>query len=175
MNVGLAREKLDEGGDPDEARRLLDSAHVSAKQAITELRDLARGIHPPVLDTGLASALETLVAHSPVPTELHAAITDRPAPAVETIAYFSVAELLANVGKHSGAHHARIDANTVGQLLRIQVRDDGHGGAHVGGGTGLRGLTERVQTVDGRLIVDSPDGGPTVVTVELPLRHPVSS
>lgn len=170
MNVGLAREKLSEGGDPDEATRLLDTAHTTAKQAIVELRDLARGIHPPVLDAGLDTALATLAAHSAVPVRLATAIVERPDPAIETMAYFCAAELLTNVAKHSGARNAWIDVRTAGGRLRLVVADDGRGGAHVGGGTGLAGLAERVATVDGRLSVDSPPGGPTTMTVDVPLR-----
>jgi signal transduction histidine kinase len=170
MNVGLAKEKLAEGGDPAEAQRLLESAHTTAKDAIVELRDLARGIHPPVLDAGLDTALATLAAHSAVPVTLRTAITERPAAAIETIAYFCAAELLANVAKHSRATRAVLDGRTVTGTLRIQVSDNGRGGARVGAGSGLTGLGERVRTVDGRLGVDSPDGGPTVVTVELPMQ-----
>ena len=170
MNVGLAREKLAEGGNPEEATKLLDTAHTTAKQAIVELRDLARGIHPPVLDAGLDTALATLAAHSTVPVRLSTAIDDRPEPAIETMAYFCAAELLTNVAKHSGARNAAIDVRTVGGRLRLLVIDDGRGGARVGAGTGLAGLAERVATVDGRLTVDSPPGGPTTVMVDVPLQ-----
>jgi signal transduction histidine kinase len=129
MNVGLAREKLAEGGDRDAAAELLDRAHVTAKEAIVELRDLARGIHPPVLDAGLDTALATLTAHSAVPVRLTTAMSERPVPAIETMAYFCAAELLTNVGKHSGAGVASVDARTVGDRLRLQVTDDGRGGA----------------------------------------------
>jgi signal transduction histidine kinase len=169
MNVGLAKEKLAEGGDPTEAAALLERAHTTAKEAIVELRDLARGIHPPVLDTGLDAALSTLVVHSAVPAHLQTAISVRPSPALETIAYFCAAELLTNVAKHSGATKATVDVRTIGGQLRVQVFDDGRGGAALGTGTGLTGLRERVHTVDGRLSVSSPAGGPTVVTVDLPL------
>jgi signal transduction histidine kinase len=170
MNVGLAKEKLAEGGDPAQAQALLERAHSTAKDAIVEPRDLARGIHPPVLDRGLDAALATLAAHSVVPVDLRTAIAQRPSPAIETIAYFCAAELLTNIAKHSGARRARIDARTGGGLLWLQVSDDGRGGARLGAGTGLTGLAERVSTVDGRLSVDSPAGGPTVVMVELPLE-----
>jgi signal transduction histidine kinase len=170
MNVGLAREKLAEGGDPAEASRLLDAAHTTAKQAIVELRDLARGIHPPVLDAGLDAALATLAAHSAVPVTLRTAIRDRPEPAIETMAYFCAAELLTNVAKHSGARTAVVEAHTAGGRLRLTVGDDGRGGAYLGGGTGLAGLADRVATVDGSLSVESPAGGPTTVTVDVPLR-----
>jgi signal transduction histidine kinase len=170
MNVGLAKEKLAEGGDPAEASRLLDTAHTTAKQAIVELRDLARGIHPPVLDAGLDVALATLGSHSPVPVQLNTAIVDRPEPAIETMVYFCAAELLTNVAKHSGAAAASVHAWTADDRLRLQVADDGHGGARVGAGSGLSGLTDRIATVDGRLTVDSPAGGPTTVLVDVPLR-----
>lgn len=170
MNVGLAREKLAEGGDPAEATRLLDSAHTTAKQALAELRDLARGIHPPVLDAGLDAAVETLAAHSPVPVRISSRLTERPDPAIETMAYFCAAELLTNVAKHGGASRAELDLFSGSGRLVVTVRDDGRGGARLGAGTGLTGLTERIAAVDGRLQVDSPIGGPTVVRVELPTR-----
>ncbi|MGH3744732.1 MAG: sensor histidine kinase [Mycobacteriales bacterium] len=170
MNVGLAKEKLAEGADPAEAAALLERAHTTAKDAIAEVRDLARGIHPAVLDAGLDTALATLAAHSPVPVRLTTTLTARGAPAIETIAYFCAAELVTNVAKHSGATYATLDVRTVGDRLRLRVSDDGGGGARIGAGSGLSGLGERVRTVDGRLTVDSPDGGPTVVTVELPLQ-----
>lgn len=170
MNVGLAKEKLAEGGDPSEAAALLERAHSTAKDAIAEVRDLARGIHPPVLDAGLDAALATLCAHSAVPVELRTQLTVRPSASIETIAYFCAAELITNVAKHSGARRAVLDAATASGQLRLSVSDDGCGGAEPGGGTGLKGLTDRVRTVDGRLTVDGPPGGPTTVTVELPLE-----
>jgi len=174
MKLGLAKEKLGDGGgtaaEPDVKRalELVDTAHRTAREAINELRDLARGIHPPVLDQGLGPALATLAARSAVPVELVVDVPERPSPAIETIAYFCAAELLANVAKHSGARRAAVEAVHVPGLLRVRVSDDGRGGASVDAGTGLRGLAERVRTVDGRLEIDSPPGGPTVVTVELP-------
>jgi signal transduction histidine kinase len=176
MGLGMATEKLGEDGQPVDAgqlasvRDLVQTAHLSAKEALIELRDLARGIHPPVLDAGLADALATLAARSLVPVELTTSLTDRPTPAIETIAYFCVAELLANVAKHSGAAKVRLDAAQHGQTLRLRVWDDGAGGADPARGSGLAGLVQRVRTVDGRLELDSPEGGPTEVTIELPLR-----
>lgn len=170
MNVGLAREKLAEGGDPADATRLLDSAHVTAKEAITELRDLARGIHPPVLDAGLDAALATLASHCAVPVRLTCDVASRPDPPIETMTYFCAAELLTNATKHSGAREIAVDARTVGVRLRLEVRDDGGGGAVRGPGGGLSGLADRVGTVDGTLQVNSPVGGPTTVTVDLPLQ-----
>jgi signal transduction histidine kinase len=174
MKLGLAKEKLGGGqggsAEPDVKRalELVDTAHRTAREAINELRDLARGIHPPVLDQGLGAALSTLAARSAVPVELVVDVPGRPSPSIETIAYFCAAELLANVAKHSGARRAGVEAVHVPGLLRLRVSDDGHGGASPERGSGLRGLAERVRTVDGQIEVDSPPGGPTVVTVELP-------
>jgi signal transduction histidine kinase len=172
----MAKEKLGEDGKPlDEIeaariRDLVDTAHRSAKEALIELRDLARGIHPPVLDSGLAEALATLAAQSIIPVELTTDIGERPTPAIETIAYFCAAELLANAAKHSGANRVLMDVTQRADTLRLLVSDDGVGGADPMRGSGLPGLVQRVRTVDGRLDLSSPPGGPTVVTVELPLR-----
>src|SRR5690242_1722306 len=174
MKLGLATKKL--GGmidgtgqtDLDRVLELVAAAHRGAKEAITELRDLARGIHPPVLDQGLGAALTTLAARSDPPVELAIDLPERPSAAIETIAYFCAAELLANAAKHSGARHATLEAVHVPGLLRLRVSDDGTGGARVEASGGLAGLAERVRTVDGRLQVSSPTRGPTVVTVELP-------
>jgi signal transduction histidine kinase len=170
MKLGLAREKLQDVGGVDLARvaQLVDDAHRGALEAIADLRTMARGIHPPVLDNGLADALATLANRSAVPVELVTDIPERPSAAIETIAYFSAAELLTNVAKHSGARHATLEAVHVPGLLRIRVTDDGAGGARPVPNGGLRGLAERVRTVDGRIEVSSPQGGPTSVTVELP-------
>jgi signal transduction histidine kinase len=180
MQLGLAREKLapdGEGRDGDggparlaQARELVDAAHRGAKEALTELRDLARGIHPPALDHGLAEALATLAARSAVPATLTADVPVRPTPAIETIAYFCAAELLANVAKHSGAGRAAVGVAADGAALRLSVTDDGAGGAVLRPGGGLAGLAQRVAVVDGTLGVSSPGGGPTVVTVDLPLH-----
>ena len=170
MKLGLAKEKLEDTAAVDLARvtQLVDDAHRSAVEAIADLRTLARGIHPAVLDNGLADALATLAARSPVPVEVITDIGERPSAAIETIAYFSAAELLTNVAKHSGARHATLEAVHVPGLLRVRVSDDGKGGAYPAPHGGLRGLAERVRAVDGRLEISSPRGGPTVVTVELP-------
>ena len=170
MKLGLAKEKLEDATPVDLARvtQLVDDAHRSAMEAIAELRTLARGIHPAMLDNGLADALATLAGRSAVPVELITDIGERPSAAIETIAYYSAAELLTNVAKHSGARHATLEAVHVPGLLRVRVTDDGKGGAFLAPHGGLRGLAERVRTVDGRLEISSPRGGPTVVTVELP-------
>jgi signal transduction histidine kinase len=176
MRLGQAKEKLGDGDDMDlsAVRRLVDEAHKGAKDAIVELRDLARGIHPPALDTGLEGALATLASRSSIPTELIVTVDDRPTPAIESITYFCVAELLANVAQHAHASHARISCAQHGPWLRVVVRDDGQGGAHLNrvgsSSSGLAGLTDRVHAVDGLLHLASPPGGPTLVTMDLPLR-----
>ena len=169
MNLGMAREKLGDDASP-EVRELVDAAHQGAKEALIDLRNLARGIHPPALDNGLADALATLAASSAIPAGLTAAIPQRPAPAIETIAYFCAAELLANAAKHSYANRVTIEVAEHGQMLVLQVGDDGRGGADPARGSGLSGLAQRVRTVDGSLEIASPPGGPTQVTVRLPLR-----
>jgi signal transduction histidine kinase len=175
MNLGMAREKLgddeDATGEAATVRELLDAAHRNAVDALADLRDLARGIHPPVLDNGLASALASLATSSAIPATVTADIGTRPAPAIESIAYFCAAELIANATKHSYANQIKIKIYTErARVLRLEVADDGIGGADLGRGTGLSGLAQRVSTVDGRIDVSSPAGGPTIVTIQLPLR-----
>ncbi len=176
MRLGMAKEKLSDPDhlDIDQVRDLVSSAHKGAKEAIVELRDLARGIHPPALDVGLEGALATLAARSTVPTELTVTIDERPSPAIEAIAYFCVAELMANVAQHAFASRASVSCAQQGRWLRLVVRDDGVGGAQAvttgSSSSGLSGLAERVRTVDGNLDVTSPPRGPTVVTIDLPFR-----
>jgi signal transduction histidine kinase len=175
MRLGQVKEKLaGDSFDLDQVRQLVDDAHIGAKEAIVELRDLARGIHPPALDIGLEGALSTLAARSTVPADVTVVLTDRPTPAIEAIAYFCVAELMANVVQHAHASRAGISCAQQGQWLRIVVRDDGQGGAKLttvgSSSSGLAGLTDRVHAVDGRLHITSPAGGPTVVTIDLPLH-----
>lgn len=174
MKLGQAKEKLDPTStmpfDPAAAFELVDAAHRHAKEALMELRDIARGIHPPALDVGLDAALTTLVARSPVPATLHVGGDLRTSHAIETIAYFSVAELLANTAKHSHARHASVAVLACGGGLQLSVRDDGVGGARPGTGSGLSGLADRVGAVEGSLHISSPEGGPTVVTVVLPVH-----
>jgi len=173
MNLGMAMDRLAAEDDQPalaEVRDLVGAAHQSAKDAMTELRDLARGIHPPVLDNGLPDALATLAAASPVPVRLTTSIAHRPSQAIETIAYFCAAELLANAVKHSAASSITLTVTGQAELLRLRVTDDGRGGADPAAGSGLAGLAQRARTVDGRLEVTSPPGGPTQVTVELPLH-----
>jgi len=170
MNLGMAREKLDDQDDAT-VRELIDAAHRNAVDALADLRDLARGIHPPVLDSGLAGALDSLAASSAIPASVSADIGQRPAPAIETIAYFCAAELIANATKHSYANQIMIKISTErAGVLRLDVSDDGVGGADAARGSGLAGLVQRVSTVDGRVDVSSPPGGPTVVTVVLPMK-----
>jgi signal transduction histidine kinase len=172
--VALALGRIQDGlagdrePDLDRTRALVDDAHHNAKLALVELRQLARGIHPPVLDTGLGPALETLVAATPLPVTLTVDVPVRPSPAIETIAYFCAAELLANTVKHSHAGTAAVTVASGQSRVLLTVTDAGHGGAAVRPGGGLAGLADRIAAVDGELHVDSPAGGPTAVRVELP-------
>ena len=169
MTLGEIKESLEAAGD-DRTLALAGAAHQNAKDTLAELRDLARGIHPPVLDRGLGPALAILASTSGIPARLTDSVTERPSPAIEAMAYFCAAELLANATKHSGARRVNIGVGEQDSGLVMSVTDDGDGGARLVPGGGLAGLRERVQTVDGRLQVDSPPGGPTIVTIELP-RH----
>jgi signal transduction histidine kinase len=154
--------------DPEAVRQLLAEARVGAAEALEELRDLARGIHPPILtDRGLAAAIDALVVRSPVPVSLSVDVPKRPPPAIETAAYFTVSEALANSIKHAGAARIEVRIATVDGTLGIEVSDDGHGGADPFG-PGLRGLRQRVAALDGKLHVSSPEGGPSIVRAELP-------
>jgi signal transduction histidine kinase len=169
MGLGLAKEKLME--DPDAAAAMVEEAHGEVKLALQELRDLARGIHPAVLtDRGLDAALSAVASRCTVPVKVTAGLQARPAAAIEGIAYFTVSELLQNISKHSGARSASVDVWRSGDRLLIQVWDDGRGGARLDGGSGMRGLADRLDAVDGLFVVESPPGGPTTVTAELPWR-----
>ncbi|MEV8318909.1 sensor domain-containing protein [Streptomyces sp. NPDC059900] len=169
MGLGLAKEKLLE--DPDTAAAMVDEAHGEVKLALQELRDLARGIHPAVLtDRGLDAALSSVASRCTVPVKVTADLPTRPAAAIEGIAYFTVSELLQNVSKHSGARSASVEVWRADQRLLIQVRDDGRGGASLDGGTGMAGLADRLGAVDGLFVIESPVGGPTTITAELPWR-----
>ena len=162
----MARERLADA--PPETRALVEDAHEQAKRALVELRDLARGIHPAVLtDRGLAAAIETLAGHSPIPIALDLAPGPRAPAAVEAAAYFVVAEALTNAAKHSGAARASVRLAREGDVLRVAVADDGEGGADPAG-SGIAGLRNRVEALDGFLVVTSPPGGGTVIGVELP-------
>ncbi len=171
MSLGLAKEKMD--SDPEAARALVDEAHREAKNALVELRDLARGLHPPVLtDRGLHSAVAGLASRAPVPVDVDLRVERRSPPSIEGIAYFVISEALTNVARHSGARRARVLVADEGARLVVEVSDDGLGGASTERGTGLRGLADRVRAVDGSFVVTSPPGGPTTVRAELPLPSP---
>ncbi|MEV5955666.1 sensor domain-containing protein [Streptomyces sp. NPDC051987] len=169
MDLGLAKEKLLE--DPQAAARMVDEAHGEVKTALQELRDLARGIHPAVLtDRGLDAALSAVASRCTVPVRVEVDLAERPAAAIEGMAYFTVSELLQNISKHARASAAAVDVWRSADRLMLQVVDDGVGGADTARGSGLAGLAERLDAVDGILVVDSPVGGPTRVTAELPWR-----
>jgi len=168
MELGRARTKFAE--DIDAARLIVDQAHADAKEALTELRNLVRGVHPPVLtERGLDAALSGVAALCPVPVSVHVDVPVRPKPAVEAIAYFVVAEALTNVAKHSRASEARVWVEGRGYpgTVTVMISDDGIGGADAAG-AGLTGLAARVAAVDGRFTVESPSGGPTIIAAELP-------
>jgi signal transduction histidine kinase len=166
MSLGMAEQKLSD--DPERAGQLLAEARIGAEHALRELRDLARGIHPPVLaDRGLAAALASLASSTPLPVGLSVEVEPRPAPAVESAAYFVAAEALANAVKHARAQRVDISIVRLGNSIELEVIDDGQGGADPEG-SGLRGLRRRVEALDGRLSVTSPRGGPTTIRAELP-------
>jgi signal transduction histidine kinase len=170
VDLGRARRRLEEGGAPEEAAELVRSAHEDAKQALVEIRDLARGIHPAVLtDRGLDAALSSLAARSPVEVSLRSELGDeRPREEVESAAYFVVAEALTNVARHSEATRAAVSVERDDGVLVVEVRDDGVGGAEPSPGSGLAGLRDRVGALGGTLVVESPPGGPTAITAVLP-------
>jgi signal transduction histidine kinase len=166
MSLGLAEQKL--ATDPEGAQRLVAEARAGLGEALEELRDLARGIHPPVLaDRGLGAALATLADRSALPVTVSVELDERLPPAVESAAYFVAAEAIANAAKHSGADRIAVSAARRGNELVVEIDDDGRGGADPAGG-GLTGLRRRVEALDGTLAVSSPPGGPTTVRAELP-------
>jgi signal transduction histidine kinase len=167
MNLGLARATLaDELSEP--ARQALREAHEEAKEALTELRELVRGLHPVVLqDRGLDAALSGIAARSPVPVRLTVDVARRVSSTVEAVGYFIVSEALANVNKHARATVVQVDVRLDGTMLRITVTDDGIGGADASRGTGLTGLAQRAASVDGSFGISSPLGGPTTIKVNL--------
>ncbi|WP_424644430.1 sensor histidine kinase [Embleya sp. AB8] len=169
MDLGMAKENLNAGQDTETAR-MVSSAHDEVKLALQELRDLARGIHPAVLtDRGLDAALSSIAARCTVPVRVEVDLPDRPPAPIESVAYFCASELLTNVSKHARATHAWVTVGHEHDRMFLIVADDGAGGAATGKGSGLAGLTERVRGVAGTLHVDSPEGGPTRITVWLPL------
>ncbi|GAA3382013.1 sensor histidine kinase [Cryptosporangium minutisporangium] len=166
LQLGMARVHL---ADDAEAGVAVADAHEQAKRLMAELRELVHGIHPQLLtELGLPDALRELADRAPIPVTVRAPLTVRPAPPVESTAYFVAAEALTNVAKHSGATTATVIAERRADTLVLEVRDDGHGGADPGQGTGLTGLADRVAVVGGRILLSSPDGGPTRLRVELP-------
>jgi signal transduction histidine kinase len=167
MDLGTIEMLLDK--DPAQAKRLLAQARQSSVDALTELRDLVRGIHPPVLaERGLGDAVRALALRLPVPTEVNVELEGRPDAPVESAAYFAVSEVLTNAVKHSGADRIWIDLHQAEGMLRIGVTDNGRGGALITAGSGLAGVERRLGTFDGVLAVSSPAGGPTMVTMEIP-------
>lgn len=168
MTLARAEEQLADPEKADRARQLVSDALANTRDTLTELRDLVRGIRPPALDLGLVPAVQTLVARNPIPVELVHDLTVRPSMGVETLAYFCVAELLANVSRHSGATQATVWLYSDAELLRITVTDNGSGGVQPANGSGLTGLADRLRMVDGRLDIESPSGGPTTVTAVVP-------
>jgi len=167
MELGMALERFD--SDPDAARDLVGDAHAELQRAIAELRNLARGIHPAVLtDRGLDAALSALAARSSVPVRLEVQLGERPPASVEATAYFIVAEALTNAARYANAKRVDVKVRQNGDKLRIEVKDDGVGGAEQRAGGGLAGLADRANSVEGSLRVTSPQGGPTVVTADLP-------
>jgi signal transduction histidine kinase len=167
MNLGLAQATRTD--IPEDAMAVIAEAHDETIKAIDELRDLIRGLHPAVLDDlGLDAALSALAARMPVPVSLRVNIPERASPTIEAVAYFIVSEALANIAKHAGASSAAVAVDRSAGLLKVVVTDDGIGGADPSRGSGINGLTQRVRSVDGTLCLDSPPGGPTIISVELP-------
>ncbi len=167
MTLGLAREKLDQ--DPETARSLIEEAHTEAKAAMTELRAIARGIHPAVLDDrGLDAALSALAARSPVPVDIAVALPGRRGINIEGSAYYVVAEALTNIAKHAQATRATVNVFLQGDTVVVQIADDGKGGATLRADGGLEGLRHRVAALGGTLVLNSPVGGPTELIVEFP-------
>jgi signal transduction histidine kinase len=167
MELDRARARLQT--DPQAADALLGRAHEESKKAMSELRDLVRGIHPSVLtDRGLDAAVSGLAERCPVPVDVSIRLAARPPTAVETAAYYVVAESLTNVAKHARARTATVEIRGDDSRLQIEVRDDGAGGAARVPGSGLEGLAQRVEALDGTVSIASPPGGPTTIRVELP-------
>ncbi|MEU7870123.1 sensor domain-containing protein [Dactylosporangium sp. NPDC049140] len=167
MKIGLAEELM--GRDPETAQRLMAQAREYSGLALEELRDLVRGIHPPVLaERGLDGAVRALALTLPLPVEVEIDLPGRPLAPLESAAYFAVAETLANAVKHGGASRVWVLVRYRRNCIGIVVRDDGRGGADPAGGSGLLGIGRRLAAFDGTMSVDSPPGGPTTVTMELP-------
>ncbi|WP_328380533.1 sensor histidine kinase (plasmid) [Streptomyces sp. NBC_00440] len=167
VNLGIAKATFKDL-QPD-VQRVIDDSHREAIEAITELQDLVRGLHPAVLeDRGLDAALSGLAARAPIPVRLVGSVRPRPSPAVEAVAYYVVSEALTNIVKHARATQVDVRVEREADIMSVTVTDDGIGGVDPSGGTGLTGLIKRVASVDGTLSIDSPVGGPTTIIVELP-------
>jgi signal transduction histidine kinase len=166
MNLGMARAQT---ATVEEAHEAIAEAHEEAKAALAELRNMIRGLHPPVLENrGLDAALSGVAARMPIPVRLTVNAPRRPPPTIEAVAYFVVSEGLTNITKHARASQAEVFVQQDGDRLHIIVTDDGVGGADPARGTGLAGLARRAESVDGSLEIASPPGGPTLLTVDLP-------
>ncbi|MEV5451903.1 sensor domain-containing protein [Streptomyces sp. NPDC052535] len=169
MSLGRAKSRF--ARDPEKAHALVMAAHEEAKAAMQELRDVTRGLHPAILtEQGIEPALTTIAARCPIPVDLSVQLRQRPSPRAEAVAYYVVSELLTNIAKHAAADRAAVTVLRDENLLRINVTDDGIGGADPARGSGISGLRDRVRAVDGHLTLSSPVGGPTVVDVTLPWR-----
>lgn len=167
LSLGMADSMMEK--DPDAARRLVSDARETTDAALGELRSVVRGIHPPVLaDRGLDGAVQALALDMAIPVRVDGGLTGRPPAPVESAVYFAVAECLANIGKHAGAGNAWIRLEHTDGVLRVVVGDDGHGGADPTSGTGMTGVMRRLGAFDGSMMVSSPVGGPTIVTLEVP-------
>jgi signal transduction histidine kinase len=167
LSLGMADEMFER--DPDGARRLVGDARETTDTALAELRSVVRGIHPPVLaDRGLVGAAQALALDMAIPVRVDASLDGRLAPPVESAVYFAVAECLANIGKHAAADNGWIRMEHSGEVLRVEVGDDGRGGADPTIGTGMTGVMRRLRTFDGTMMVSSPVGGPTIVILEVP-------
>lgn len=167
MNLGMAKEKIET--DPALARQLVESAHKEAREVLSEIRNLVRGLHPSILtDRGLEAAIRSLAGYCAVPVNIDVDLTVRPPEAVETTAYYIISEALTNVAKHSQASEAHVMVRMQNGTLLIDVEDDGVGGARPSPASGLSGLQDRAAALDGRLTISSPEGGPTRISARLP-------
>jgi signal transduction histidine kinase len=169
VSLGVTLSRIARRVDDATLADLVASARATVTDALAELRDIVRRIHPPALDAGLATALETLGARSAVPVSVSVSLPEPPSDATATAVYFATAELLTNVARHASATRVLVDVRADGERLRLVVRDDGRGGAAAGNGSGsgLAGLVRRARALDGSVAIDSPVGGPTVVTMTL--------
>jgi signal transduction histidine kinase len=173
VSLGVTLSRIEHRAGEPEVKTMAKDARGTVTDALAELRDIVRGMHPPALDDGLEVALQSLAGRSAVPVEVTVRLAAKPPDATASALYFSVAELLTNVARHAGATRARVDLSGDGHRLRLAVSDDGRGGAGPhSAGTGLSGLARRAAALDGILTVHSPAGGPTTVTVELPIGGP---